>query len=188
MCKKCGCNTCETITGPLLTESKVKSLLSEGLQYHINNKIPLFETIYRIGSDSYLSLIKEAVKLKFDKSVFISSCLTSNVRKVAKLAKLNANQVIDNRINQSDRYSYAIKDLSSYLGLNSNKLTIEGFDVSHHAGKFAVASAVRFADQGPDKSMYRLFYIPPSLSGNDIGSICNVLERRIQSAKKKSIA
>ena len=134
-----------------------------------------------------LSLIKEAVKLKFDKSVFISSCLTSNVRKVAKLAKLNANQVIDNRINQSDRYSYAIKDLSSYLGLNSNKLTIEGFDVSHHAGKFAVASAVRFADQGPDKSMYRLFNIPPSLSGNDIGSICNVLERRIQSAKKNPL-
>ena len=63
MCKKCGCNTCETITGPLLTESKVKSLLSEGLQYHIDKQIPLFETIYRIGSDSHLSLIKEARKM-----------------------------------------------------------------------------------------------------------------------------
>ena len=63
MCKKCGCNTCETIRGPLLTESKVKSLLSEGLQYHIDKQIPLFETIYRIGSDSHLSLIKEARKM-----------------------------------------------------------------------------------------------------------------------------
>ena len=63
MCKKCGCNTCETIKGPLLTESKVKSLLSEGLKYHIDKQIPLFETIYRIGSDSHLSLIKEARKL-----------------------------------------------------------------------------------------------------------------------------
>ena len=63
MCN-CGCNTCETkIKGPLLTEGKVKSLLSEGLQYHINKKIPLFETVYRIGSDKHLALIKEARKM-----------------------------------------------------------------------------------------------------------------------------
>ena len=62
MCK-CGCNTCETIKGPLLTEGKVKSLLSEGLQYHIDKKIPLFETVYRIGSDAHLALIKEARKM-----------------------------------------------------------------------------------------------------------------------------
>ena len=60
----CGCNTCKTkIKGPLLTEGKVKSLLSEGLQYHIDKKIPLFETVYRIGSDKHLSLIKEARKM-----------------------------------------------------------------------------------------------------------------------------
>lgn len=63
MCK-CGCNTCETkIRGPLLTEGKVKSLLSEGLQYHINKQIPLFETVYRIGSNKHLTLIKEARKM-----------------------------------------------------------------------------------------------------------------------------
>jgi hypothetical protein len=58
----CGCNTCET-KGPLLTEGKVKSLLSEGLQYHIDKKIPIFETVYRIGSDKHLALIKEARKM-----------------------------------------------------------------------------------------------------------------------------
>ena len=63
MCN-CGCNTCETkIQGPLLTEGKVKSLLSEGLQYHIDKQIPLFETVYRIGSEKHLSLIKEARKM-----------------------------------------------------------------------------------------------------------------------------
>jgi hypothetical protein len=63
MCS-CGCNTCETkITGPLLTEGKIKSLLSEGLQYHIDKKIPLFETVYRIGSEKHLSLIREARKM-----------------------------------------------------------------------------------------------------------------------------
>ena len=63
MCK-CGCNTCETkIRGPLLTESKVKSLLSENLQYHIDKQIPLFETVFRIGSNAHLKLIKEARKM-----------------------------------------------------------------------------------------------------------------------------
>ena len=64
MCQKCGCDTCETeIRGPLLTEGKIKSLLSEGLQYHIDKKLPLFETVYRIGSNKHLSLIKEARKM-----------------------------------------------------------------------------------------------------------------------------
>ena len=64
MCQKCGCNTCEApIQGPLLTEGKVKSLISENLQYHIDKNIPLFESIFRIGSNSHLSLIKEARKL-----------------------------------------------------------------------------------------------------------------------------
>lgn len=62
MCK-CGCNTCGTNNGPLLTEGKVKSLLSEGLQYHIDKQVPLFETVYRIGSEKHLALIKEARKM-----------------------------------------------------------------------------------------------------------------------------
>ena len=60
---KCGCNTCETIKGPLLTEGKVKSLLSENLQYHLDKNIPLFESVFRIGSDAHLNLIREARKM-----------------------------------------------------------------------------------------------------------------------------
>jgi len=64
MCKKCGCNTCETeIRGPLLTEGRVKKLVSENLQYHIDKNIPLMENVFRIGSDAHLSMIKEARKL-----------------------------------------------------------------------------------------------------------------------------
>ena len=63
MCQKCGCNTCETIRGPLLTEGKVKKLVSENLQYHIDKNISLMENVFRIGSDAHLSMIKEARKL-----------------------------------------------------------------------------------------------------------------------------
>ena len=65
MCQKCGCNTCESIRGPLLTEGKVqvKSLLSENLQHHVDKNIPLFESVFRIGSNAHLKLIKEARKM-----------------------------------------------------------------------------------------------------------------------------
>ena len=126
-----------------------------------------------------LSLIKQAIKLKFGKQISISASINSDIRKVAKLARLNANQVIDNRVNQSDRYLHAFKDLMSYLGSEFKHPSVEGFDVSHHGGKDAVASAVKFSVQGPEKSKYRLFNIPLTLSGNDIGSLQHILERRI---------
>ena len=131
-----------------------------------------------------LPLIKQAVKLKFGKQVSISTSINSDITKVAKLGKLNANQVIENRVNQADKYSFAIKDLKLNLGLKRKNLTIEGFDISHHGGQDAVASAVRFSSNGPEKSSYRLFNIPKEFSGNDIGSIKHVLERRIN---KKNI-
>ena len=80
------------------------------------------------------------------------------------------------------KYSFAIKDLSLKLGLSKMNLTIEGFDISHHGGQHAVASAVRFSSHGPEKKNYRLFNIPKELSGNDIGSMRHVLERRIKRA------
>ena len=39
-------------------ESKKKN--NEGLSYHIANKTPLTENVYRVGSDAYFDLIKEA--------------------------------------------------------------------------------------------------------------------------------
>ena len=134
-----------------------------------------------------LPLIKQAVELKFGKTILISTSINSNTRKVAKLCKLNANQVIENRINQGDKYSFAIKDLALNLGLNNTNITIEGYDVSHHSGHNAVASAVRFSSSGPDKKRYRLFNIPKELSGNDIGSMKHVLERRIRKANSNPL-
>jgi excinuclease ABC subunit C len=131
-----------------------------------------------------LSLIKQAVELKFGKQISISASINSNIRKVAKLGKLNANQVIENRVNQADKYLFAVKDLILNLGLRRKNITIEGFDVSHHGGQDAVAAAVRFSSHGPEKKNYRLFNIPEEFSGNDIGSMRHVLERRIN---KKSI-
>ena len=132
---------------------------------------------------SNIDLIKEAVQLKFGTKISISSTLSSRTRKIGNLAILNANQVIENKLNESDKFSYAFKNLITYLGLRIADSSIEGFDVSHHGGQNCVASAVRFSNKGPEKSKYRLFNIPKEVSGNDVGSIKHVLERRIKKSK-----
>lgn len=44
----------------LLTEQKLYKVLSEGMKYHLDTLEPLFENIYRPGSEAYFRTIKEA--------------------------------------------------------------------------------------------------------------------------------
>lgn len=56
-----GC--CSRPKAPLLLENAGKTLISEHLQYHIQNKLPLTENTFRYGSKSFLDLWNEARNL-----------------------------------------------------------------------------------------------------------------------------
>jgi hypothetical protein len=56
-----GC--CSRPKAPLLLENTSKTLISEHLQYHIQNKLPLTENTFRYGSKSFLNLWNEARNL-----------------------------------------------------------------------------------------------------------------------------
>lgn len=58
----CGCGGCNK-KAPIITEGRIKKAISEGLTYHVENKIPLHESVYRIGSEKHFELINEARKL-----------------------------------------------------------------------------------------------------------------------------
>ena len=64
MCN-CGCNTCETKNTALVINESIapKTILSEGLKYHIDNNKPLTEHLYRAGSRAYFDLFAEARSL-----------------------------------------------------------------------------------------------------------------------------
>jgi excinuclease ABC subunit C len=64
---------------------------------------------------------------------------------------------------------------------------IEAYDVSHISGNYAIASCIVFSNCGPSKKDYRLFNIPKKLSGNDVGSLKHVMERRLKYYKDKEI-
>jgi hypothetical protein len=59
----CGCHSCENVGNPgvVLNESIAKSIiLTENLQYHVQNQLPLTENTFRYGSRSFLDLWSEA--------------------------------------------------------------------------------------------------------------------------------
>ena len=163
------------------------TLLQSLVFSYYQNSFALPEKIIFLVKPKNLSLIQEAISLKFQQSISISCSTPSGARQLVKLAVFNANQVIENKIGKSEKYDHAMQNLAHYLGLHKTNLLIEGYDVSHHAGKYAVASAVKFSNLGPEKKLYKLYNIPSIYAGNDVGSIKNVLERRVKRAKEDSL-
>ena len=102
-----------------------------------------------------------------------------SIRPIFNLCKLNAMQVIKNHLSKEDKYTFALNELSNYMG-QVNIKKIEAYDVSHISGESGVASCVVFSKTGPNKKDYRLFNIPNELTGNDTGSLKHVIERRIK--------
>ena len=165
-----------------LTE-EIDELFQSLIFSYYQSTFSLPEKIFLTVKLKNIDLIHQAMQLKFNMNIEILTTIPRTSKQLVKLAIFNANQIIDNRISQSDKYEHAIKNLAKYLGVSPDNLTIEGYDISHHSGKYAVASAVKFSQSGPDKKSYRLFNIPESLAGNDVGSIQHALERRLQHAK-----
>ena len=125
------------------------------------------------------AILEDMFQAKHKKRVKIIHSPSKSIRPIFNLCKLNAMQVIKNHISKEDKYTFALNELSNYLGIK-DITKIEGYDVSHISGDNAVASCVVFSNTGPLKNNYRLFNIPKKLSGNDIGSLEHVIARRLK--------
>ena len=124
-------------------------------------------------------ILEDMFQSKHQKKVRIIHSPNKSIRPIFNLCKLNAQQVIKNHISKEDKYTFALNELCEYVGQKEiNK--IEAYDVSHISGENGVASSIVFTKTGPEKKSYRLFNIPNHLSGNDVGSLEHVLERRIK--------
>tara|TARA_B100001250_G_scaffold398261_1_gene406269 strand:+ start:5048 stop:6835 length:1788 start_codon:yes stop_codon:yes gene_type:complete len=124
-------------------------------------------------------ILEDMFQARHHKKVRIIHSPSKSIRPIFNLCKLNAMQVIKNHLSKEEKYTFAFNELSNYLGITEIK-KIEGYDISHISGDNAVASCVIFSKTGPVKNSYRLFNIPKNLSGNDIGSLKHVMERRLK--------
>jgi excinuclease ABC subunit C len=125
-------------------------------------------------------LISKVLKKKFRTNVLITHSPSRSIRPIFNLCKLNAKQIIENHLSKSDKYNFAFDDLKNHIGYKKDIKKIEAYDVSHISGNHAVASCIVYTNEGPSKKKYRTFNIPKDLSGNDVGSLEHVLQRRIK--------
>ena len=125
-------------------------------------------------------LISKVLKKKFNANVQITHSPSKSIRPIYNLCKLNAKQIIENHLSKSDKYTFAFNDLRNQIGYKKSIKKIEAYDVSHISGSHAVASCIVFSNEGPCKKEYRTFNIPKELSGNDVGSLEHVIQRRIK--------
>ena len=150
-----------------------------------DNQIDIPSKILCTSALDTKELIKKVVKKKFNIKVNITHSPSRAIRSIYSLCKINAKQVIHNHLSKEDRYNFAFKELQSVMGLKIPIKKIEAYDVSHISGDHAVASCVVFSDSGPSNQDYRLFNISKNLSGNDVGSLKHVMERRLKYYKDK---
>ena len=132
-------------------------------------------------------LICKVIKKKFNANIHITHSPSKSIRPIYNLCKLNAKQIIENHLSKSDKYNFAFDDLKNHIGHKKNIKKIEAYDVSHISGNHAVASCIVYTNEGPSKKEYRTFNIPKKLSGNDVGSLEHVIQRRIKYYDNKEI-
>ena len=135
-----------------------------------------------ITTDSLKSknLLSKVIQKKYSQKVNFTHTPYKSIRPIFNLCKINAKQVIQNHISKEDKYTFALNELKNAMNLKKDIKKIEAYDVSHISGDHAVASCIVFSNQGPQKKDYRTFNISKELSGNDVGSLKHVLERRIK--------
>lgn len=59
----CGCHSCKNVgnPGPVLNESLTsKIVMTENMKYHVENRVPINENLFRYGSDAFLDMWAEA--------------------------------------------------------------------------------------------------------------------------------
>ena len=132
-------------------------------------------------------LICKVLKKKFNANIQITHSPSKSIRPLYNLCKLNAKQIIENHLSKSDKYNFAFDDLKNYMGQEKDIKKIEAYDISHISGNHAVASCIVFTNEGPSKKEYRTFNISKELSGNDVGSLEHVIQRRIKYYDNKEI-
>lgn len=131
------------------------------------------------------SLIEKALTKIHSKKISLITRPGKKDRGLLELSKANTEYVFkkDKVENQVSKIEELVKDLE----LSKNIQFIESYDISHHGGDYAVAGCVVFSKKGKERSLYRSYNISEPNSGNDIGSMEELIERRFLSTKSNKL-
>ena len=113
------------------------------------------------------------------KKIRIINQLRKKDQGLLEISKSNTSFALRRNDNKKD-LTDIFDSLTKILGLNKTISFIESYDVSHLSGKNAVGGCVVFNSEGKVKSMYRTYNISKKYSGNDLGSMREMVRRRFK--------
>ena len=123
------------------------------------------------------SLIEKALSKIHSKKISLITRPGKKDKGLLELSKANT-EYIFKKDKVDHQASSKIEELVKELELSVDIQLIESYDISHHGGDYAVAGCVVFSKKGKEKSLYRSYNISKSNSGNDIGSMKEIIDRR----------
>ncbi|MFL2707179.1 MAG: excinuclease ABC subunit UvrC [Gammaproteobacteria bacterium] len=131
-------------------------------------------------------LIEQALSSSHSKKISIITKPTKKDKGLLEICKTNTEFILKKDKPDLD-IELKIDALKTELKIETEIEAIESYDISHHSGANAVAGCVVYTNEGKAKNLYRAYNISKENSGNDIGSMIELINRRFSSPKRKKI-
>ena len=121
------------------------------------------------------------------KKVFITAKPRGQQLKLLKQTTENMHNALQVQVNKYASWQKKWDLWVTELDFKKTPERIECFDISHQMGEHTRASCVVFDAQGADKKMYRQYIISGIQGGDDYAAMSQVIEKRLESLKKRDI-
>ncbi len=129
------------------------------------------------------SLIEKALSEAHEMKISVITKPSKKDKGLLEICKTNTEFTLKKNKIDPD-IDYKLDELKKELQIKHIE-TIESYDISHHSGDGAVAGCVVYSQSGKAKNLYRTYNISKQNSGNDIGSMVEMIERRFSSKKNQ---
>ena len=153
-------------------------------QYLTNRECPDFLVINQKLDNK--GLLEEALSDKHKRKISIITRPGKKDKGLIDLCKANTEYVL--RKNEPEKgINIKFQALKEGLKLRVDLDLIESYDISHHAGKNALAGCVVYSTEGKTHDLYRSYNISKTNQGNDIGSMTELIKRRFSKIDSKEL-
>ena len=135
-------------------------------------------------------LLAEALSVRADRKVTITTPQRGEKRDIVNAAAMNAREALSRRLSERASQQKSLKRLAEVLGLETPPERIEVYDNSHIQGSNAVGGMIVAGPEGFVKNQYRKFNIKDEdlVPGDDYGMMREVLTRRLSRMMKEDDA
>tara|TARA_B100000212_G_scaffold157752_1_gene118450 strand:- start:623 stop:2455 length:1833 start_codon:yes stop_codon:yes gene_type:complete len=167
------------LEGGIEEDESLESFISR--HYLYNKNCPSVLVVGQVLKNKIL--IEKALSDANERKISIITKPSKKDKGLLEICKTNTEFTLKKNKTDPD-IDYKLEALKKELQIEEIE-TIESYDISHHSGDGAVGGCVVYDQTGKAKNLYRTYNISKQNSGNDIGSILELIERRFSSKKNK---